>query len=101
MANSSKFDFIFEYPTLTKTLGGLSYQTLKIIKNELKTNAAGIDSDLGGGANGHLGLILTDVEYALVATNTPYVRHTMPSTPTFDNKSSQYEAIRRHNDLKE
>ena len=99
--SSSKFDFIFEYPTLTTALGGLSYQTLKIIKNELKTNAAVIDSDLGGKANGHLGLILTDVEYALVATTTPYVRHTMPSTPTFDDKPSQHEAIRRRDDFKE
>ena len=64
----------FETPVLTKIHGPLNYLGLKTIKDELKTNAASIHSELGGGANGHLGLVLTPLEYAQVSV-TPYVRH--------------------------
>ena len=102
MTNSnSKFEFLFEFPVLTKALGALDYQTLKAIKNELKMNTTCIDSDLGGGANGHLGMILTAIEYALVAMNTPYVRHIMPTIPIFADKTPQHEVIRRRDDFKE
>ena len=57
----------FEYPVLTKVHGSLDYNALKTIKDQLKTNATAIYSDLGGGAHGHLGLVLTPQEYALVS----------------------------------
>ena len=53
-SSSSKFTFVSEYPDLTKALGPLDFRTLKSIKDELKTNAAYIDSDLGGGHTGTL-----------------------------------------------
>ena len=56
----------FEYPVLTKVIGTLKYSSLKTIKDELKTNAACIHSELGGGQNGHLGLVLTHTEYTNV-----------------------------------
>ena len=39
----------FEYPVLTKVIGTLKYSSLKTIKDELKTNAACIHSELRGG----------------------------------------------------
>ena len=99
--SKSKFEFLFEFPVLTKALGALDYQTLKIIKNELQTNAACIDSDLGGGANGHLGMILTALEYALVATNTSYIGHIMPTIPIFANITPQHKVIRHRGNFKE
>ena len=62
----------FEYPTLSKVQGNPSYESLQKINDELKTNASSVPCDLGGGANGHLGLVLTPVEYAFVSS-TAYV----------------------------
>ena len=67
----------FEYPELTKVHKSPTYDTLKKIKDELKTNASRVTSDLGGGGHGHLGLLLTPAEYALVSA-TPYVRPVHP-----------------------
>ena len=50
---------------------------MKTIKKELKANAASVPSNLGGGVNGHLGLVLTATEYLTVNPNT-YVRPTHP-----------------------
>ena len=67
----------FEYPELTKVHEHLTYDSLKTIKNQIKTNAARVNSDLGGGAHGHLGLVLTPEEYALISA-VPYVRPVHP-----------------------
>ena len=68
---------IFEYPVLTKVTTRPTYPILKQIKNELKANAGKVQCELGGGNNGHLGLVLTDIEYALVSP-IPYLRPTHP-----------------------
>ena len=99
--NTSRMEDLFEFQVLTKILGPLNYRVLKRLKDQIKSNAACIDSDLGGGANGHLGLILTDVEYALVCPLTPYVRHVMPNDPIIDGKTKAHEAIRLRDEFKE
>ena len=100
MTNStSKMEDLFEFQVLTKILGPLIYQFLKALKDELKSNAAYIDLNLGGGANGHLGLFLTAIEYALVYT-TPYVWYVMPSAPTIDSKTKAHEVVRLCDDFK-
>ena len=50
---------IFEYPSLSKIHGKPDYEQLKNLKDKLKTNATKISSELGGGAFGHLGLVLS------------------------------------------
>ena len=67
----------FEFSTLTKIQGIPTYATLKQIKNEIKANASSVQSEQGGRLNGHLGLVLTPAEYALVSA-TPYVRPANP-----------------------
>ena len=57
----------FKYKTPTPIIGTPTNKTLKRLKQELRANAASVESDLGGGDHGYLGLILTDVEYALVS----------------------------------
>ena len=57
----------FEYPILTKVHRILDYASLKIIKDELKANATSIHSKLGGGADGHLGLVMDPIEYVLIS----------------------------------
>ena len=67
----------FLYPTLTKVHGALDYVTLKILEKEVAANAASIQSDLGGGQNGHLGLVKSPAAYTNICA-TPYVRHINP-----------------------
>ena len=64
----------FVYTTLTKIHGYPTFVSLTI----LKSNARAVSSDLGGGAHGHLGLILSPQEYALVSPM-PYVFLDHPS----------------------
>ena len=49
---STSIDYVstyFEYTTLTKIHGTLTYKTLQELKNQLKANAATVTSDLGVG----------------------------------------------------
>ena len=62
----------FEVSTLPRIHGEPDYSKLKVLKDLLKANSSRVQSDLGGGAHGHLGLVLTPVEYAAVSA-TPYV----------------------------
>ena len=77
-ANVDYINSIFEFPVLTKVTSRPTYATLKTIKNELKANAGKVQCELGGGNNGHLGLVLSDPEYALVNPTVPYVRPAHP-----------------------
>ena len=56
----------FSHLILTKIHGEPTYFSLNILKQELKANASGVTWDLGGGAHGHLGLLLTPTEYLLI-----------------------------------
>ena len=64
----------FLYSTLTKVHGELDYPILKVLEKEVAANTTSIKSDLGGGQNGHLGLIKSPAAYTNVCT-TPYVQH--------------------------
>ena len=80
MTTSTNIDYVktnFEYPVLTKITGQPTFDALRTVKNELKANAASVPSDLGRGANGHLGLVLTPAEYVNISPN-PYVRPVHP-----------------------
>ena len=72
----------FQYPVLTKIHGAPTYKTLTTLKKELKANAQSVGCNLGGGAHGHLGLILTPNEYATVS-NTPYEAPHFPAPLDF------------------
>jgi hypothetical protein len=50
----------FPHPILPKVQGELDYQTIHAIRKLLQENARAIDTHLGGGALGHLGLIVSD-----------------------------------------
>ena len=67
----------FEYPELTKIFGRPSYDSLKLIEDELKANAQAVFSPLGGGQHGHLGLVVSPFQYASVS-NIPFIT---PPTP--------------------
>ena len=90
----------FEYPVLTKIQGQPTYITLKIIKDEMKANAASVSTDLGGGANGHLGLMLSPMEYAN-ASLVPYVKPVHPGTLVIHPGTTQHESTRLQEAFKE
>ena len=67
----------FEKPDLTQIRGQPSFETLSQLIRELKANAQCVHTNLGGGNLGHLGLVLTDAQYALISTAL-FVRPTHP-----------------------
>ena len=67
----------FEFATLTKVHSVPDYGLLREIKNELKSNSSKVQCDLGGGDDGHLGLVLTDAEYTSVNAKA-YIRPVHP-----------------------
>ena len=62
----------FEFPELDKIHGEPTYAKLCKIKDQIKANALSVSSELGRGAHGHLGLVLTNSEYASI-TATRYI----------------------------
>ena len=83
----------FIHPTLTKVHGEPTYSSLRILKQELKANASRVTSDLGGGAHGHLGLVLTPTEYRIIS-EIPYVRPNNPSILTVAPGTTHHEMTR-------
>jgi len=57
----------FKYATPTHVHGKPTNKALKRLKNELRAKASSVESDLGGGDHGYLGLFLTDIGYARVS----------------------------------
>ena len=53
----------FHYPTIENQPGLPTYSTINTIHILLKTNAASVPSQLGGGKHGLLGLLLTSETY--------------------------------------
>jgi hypothetical protein len=73
------WEIFFEHPDLTKIIGIPTYDTLHTLNQEIKANAISVHSNLGGGENGHIGLVLSPNAYAFLS-DTPYTRpgHPMP-----------------------
>ena len=67
----------FPKPDLSKILGLPTYDSLHQMQLELKSNALSVHSNLGGGTHGHLGLLMTAAQYALVS-DAPYERPEHP-----------------------
>jgi hypothetical protein len=62
-------DIIVRLPhhILPTVQGHPDYHTIHAIRMLLQANARAIDTHLGGGALGHMGLIVSDASYAMVA----------------------------------
>jgi hypothetical protein len=71
----------FEFPELTKLQGEPNAESLFKLRNKLKANAQAVYSNLSDGAHGHLALVLSDVQYALI-TAQPFVRPVFPGPLT-------------------
>jgi hypothetical protein len=62
----------FEFLELTKLQGEPNAESLYKLRNELKANAQAVTSSLSDKAHGHLALVLSDTQYALL-TDQPFV----------------------------
>jgi hypothetical protein len=60
----------FPQPILPTVQGEPDYQTIHAIRKLLQANARAIDTHLGGGSLGHLGLIVSDALYAMITPAT-------------------------------
>jgi hypothetical protein len=57
----------FTNPILPTVQGETDYQTIHAIRKSLQANSRAIDTHLGGGTLGYLGLIVSDASYAMIA----------------------------------
>ena len=73
----------FKYKIPTPIHGEPSNKTLKRLKTELRANGSSVDTDLGGGDHGYLGLILSDMEYGRI-TPTLFVAPNFPGPSLVD-----------------
>jgi hypothetical protein len=60
----------FPLPILPTDQGEPDYQTIHAIQKLLQANVRAIDTHLGRGSFGHLGLIVSDASYAMIAPAT-------------------------------
>ena len=85
----------FEIKNPTPICGEPTYESLKLLHNEIKINAQSIPTQLGGGNNGHLGLVLTVSDYQLV-TPVMYFRPVNPGLFQIDtNLDAESNALLR------
>jgi hypothetical protein len=59
--------------SVTKVHGQLSNTDIDLLKEELIAIAATVTTALGGGNNGHAGMLISDIKYAALAPGTPFV----------------------------
>jgi hypothetical protein len=60
----------FPHPVLPTVQGEPYYQTIHATRKFLQANSRAIETHLGGGTLGHLGLIISDASYAMIAPTT-------------------------------
>jgi hypothetical protein len=60
----------FPHPVLPTVQGEPDYQTIHATRKFLQENSRAIDTHLGGGTLGHLGLIISDASYAMISPTT-------------------------------
>jgi hypothetical protein len=75
MKNATVEDIIssFPHPILHTVQGEPDYHTIHSIRKLLRADARSIETHLGGGALGHLGIIVSIAAYAIVAPAHPWV----------------------------
>jgi hypothetical protein len=91
----------FPHPLIPKVQGETDYQTIHAIRKSLQANSRAIDTHLGGGTLGRLGLIVSDAFYAMIApaTDTGPTLYVSPIAPgrapaNTDGKAAQISAAR-------
>jgi hypothetical protein len=71
----------FLIPSYLRCRGEPDYHTIHAICKLIQANARSIDSHLGGGALGHLGLIVSVEAYGIIAPAHPWINPEAPGRP--------------------
>jgi hypothetical protein len=90
-------DTYFQHKVLTQVHGKPTYESLQTLATEVKANAGSVPSTAGGGANGHLGMILSAARYATLQGTVPWVQPVNPGAflpPVPAGTAAQIEAAR-------
>jgi hypothetical protein len=75
--NTNYRENVFRHQDLTRIHGEPDFSSLKVITREIKANAKSVHSTLGGAVHGHLGLVVSPAQYALISP-TPFERVPFP-----------------------
>ena len=81
----------FPKPDLTPIIGKPTFQDLYQLLLDLRQNAQTVHCNLGGGDHGHLGLLMTPGQYAMVS-QTPYVRPVLPAPLVIPPEATRIES---------
>jgi hypothetical protein len=100
MSNSIKTSYrsVFTHEDCTQIHGEPTFQSLKLLSHKLKTNARSVHSNLGGRSHGHLGIVLTPAQYALISA-TPFVVPAYPDplvVPAGTVRNTANKLVRNH-----
>ena len=71
MSSISYKDTLFEQANLTPICGKPTFETTHMVWNKIKSKADSVYSNLVVGSHGHLCIVLTDAQYALIS-HTPF-----------------------------
>lgn len=83
---------LFEHPELTRIVREPSTAMLISLQAEIRDNAQSVQTDLGGGEHGHLGLVCTPEAYlSLVPNAAVYTRPTNHGRLTVIDGLTQYQ----------
>ena len=96
--NINYVETYFQIKDLQKIHGEPNFETLKILRNQIKANAGSVATQLGGGTLGYLGLLLSVAEYARAAPGTPFVRPPNPGVLVIPPGTAQHAAVRMRED---
>ena len=95
----------FQHSVLTPCPDSLNYENLAQLQKEIRANGKSVPSNLGGGTQGHLGLVTSATTYARINPNAAFNRPVHPGTLVQVPNATQYiiaEAVRQHDaDLRE
>jgi hypothetical protein len=71
----------FQHPSLTRISGEPTYKSLAKLERECKANGKSVRSTLGGGLQGHLGLVCSATTYNRISPGAPFTRPILPVLP--------------------
>jgi len=74
---------ILPHDPLTKIIGKPTYLSIKLLKEQLYANAFAIPTSLGGGAHGHIVLVLGETAFNALAGTVNWANPAHPATPTW------------------
>jgi hypothetical protein len=70
--------YSFSHPVLPSVTGEPDYNTLHTIRKIIRANTRSIDTHLGRGAFGHLGVIISDAAYEMISPLTTWENPEFP-----------------------